>query len=153
MKKLLLIAIIFSCFIAKAQETETLHGLFKLPSTMLTTLKSAKVDAAGLNNDGKPFIISFWATWCKPCIRELSAIAEVYSEWQSETGVKLFAVSVDDARTSAQVKSLVNGKGWQYEVLLDPNSDLRRAMQVNAVPHSLVVNSNGDVVWQHTGYA
>lgn len=135
-----------------AQE-KAASSLFKLPSVELMNTQGEKVNTAALSNDGKPIIISFWATWCKPCVKELNAIAELYPDWQTESGVKLIAVSIDDPRSSGQVKTMVNGKGWDYEVLLDPNSDFKRAMNVNSVPHTFVVNSQGEVVWQHTSYS
>ena len=116
-------------------------------------MKGTKVNTEKISNDGKPIIISFWATWCKPCIKELTTIADVYEDWQTETGVKLYAVSIDDSRSSSQVKTLVNGKGWNYEVLLDPNSEFKRAMNVNAVPHTFILNGKGEVVWQHTSFS
>lgn len=98
-------------------------------------------------------IISFWATWCKPCISELSSIAEYYDEWQAETGVKLVAVSIDDSRTMNSVAPFVKGKGWDYEVYLDPNGEFKRAMNVNLVPHTFLFNGERELVHQHTTYA
>ena len=63
----------------------------QLPAITLKTMDGQTVKTDTLNNQGKPFIISFFATWCKPCNRELSAIQEVYDEWKAETGVKLIA--------------------------------------------------------------
>jgi len=136
-----------------AQEATAEKVLFKLPNVTVTDMKGSKVATNKLFNDGKPIIISFWATWCKPCLKELTTIADVYDDWQEETGVKLIAVSIDDSRSSAQVKTLISGKGWTYEVLLDVNSEFKRAMNVNAVPHTFVVNGKGEIVWQHTSFS
>ena len=93
----------------------------KLPTGIsLKTLDGKTIESSIIQNDGKPMIISFWATWCKPCNRELNAIKEVYEDWQEETGVKLVAISIDDARSSSKVKPHVDGNGWDYEVYLDP---------------------------------
>lgn len=153
MNKILTILFVALFSVSLSAQKHDLKPLFNLPNVSITDMLGNKVDTETLSNDGKPFIISFWATWCKPCIKELTAIAELYDEWQEETGVKLYAVSVDDSRSSGQVKTLVGGKGWDYEVLLDVNSDFRRAMNVNPVPHTFVVNGKGEVVWQHTSYS
>lgn len=116
------------------------------------TLDGQTVQTSVIQNDGKPIILSFWATWCKPCNKELDAIAEVYSEWQDETGVKLVAVSIDDVKSSGRVKPWVDGKGWEYEVYLDANQDFKRAMNVVNVPHLFLLNGKGEVVYQHTSY-
>ena len=124
----------------------------QLPSVQLKTLEGKTINTAKLNNDGKPFIISFFATWCKPCNRELSAIHEVYPDWQDETGVKVIIVSIDQAQNINKVKPLVDGNGWEYEVLLDPNSDFRRALGVQTIPHVLVVDGKGKIVDSRSGY-
>jgi thiol-disulfide isomerase/thioredoxin len=97
-------------------------------------------------------IISFWATWCKPCIAELSAIHEEYEAWVEETGVKLVAISVDDQRNVAKVAPFVNGRGWNYEVYCDPNGNFKRAMSVNTVPHTFLLDGQGNIVWHHNAY-
>lgn len=123
-----------------------------LPSVKLKDLKGRVVDTATLNNGGKPMIISFFAGWCKPCKRELNAINEVYDDWRDETGVKLVAISIDKAQDAAKVKPFVDGEGWDYDILLDPNSDFMRAMGIQQIPHLLIIDGNGKIVESRSGY-
>ena len=143
MKLLLYSALLAVGFLAEAQP---------LPQIQVQTLGGAKVPIASLHQTGKPTIVSFWATWCKPCINELNSLAERYEELQEELGVTLVAVSIDDSRTSPKVGPFVAGQGWDYTVVLDPNSDLRRAMGVNNVPHTFLLNGAGEIVWQVNKY-
>jgi peroxiredoxin len=125
----------------------------QIPSVMLKNIDGKTVDTAKLNNDGKPFIISFFATWCKPCQRELDAIHEQIVDWEEETGVKVIAVSIDQGQNVDKVKPLVDSKGWEYEVLLDPNGDFNRAMNVNGtVPTVFVIDGKGKIVDRRSGY-
>ena len=125
----------------------------EIPSVNIKMLDGKVFNTSQLNNNGKPMIIDFWATWCKPCVAELNAVSENYADWQTETGVKLVAISIDDARTMASVAPFVSGKGWTYDVYIDANSDFRRAMNVNNVPHTFLLDGNGKIVAQHNTYA
>ena len=116
-------------------------------------LGDATKNLSKFSNNGNPIIISFWATWCKPCKAELNTIAEEYDDWVDETGVKLIAISIDDARSSTRVEPYINAQGWEYMILLDPNGDYKRAMNVNNVPHTFLVNGNGKIVWDHNNYS
>ena len=143
MKKILLVAvIIFS----------TLNVVAQLPDVHLQDINGKIIQTGSITNNGKPIIISFWATWCKPCLRELKAIHEVYPDWQDETGVKMIIVSIDQAQDANRVKPMVDGFGWEYEVLLDPNGDFKRAMNVQNVPHVFVLDGKGKIVYNHAGY-
>jgi cytochrome c biogenesis protein CcmG, thiol:disulfide interchange protein DsbE len=124
-----------------------------IPSVDIKTLTGEIFNTSNIDNQGKPIVISFFALWCKPCMRELTAIADVYPDWQEETGVKLVAISIDDARSMPNVKPTVNGNGWEYEFYCDPNGDFKRAMGVNMIPHIFVLNAKKEVVYQHTSYA
>lgn len=123
-----------------------------LPSVQLKDINGNVVNTAELLNDGKPFIISFFATWCKPCMRELEAINDNYIDWQEETGVKMILVSIDEGQNVAKVKPLVDSKGWDFQVLLDPNGDFKRAMNVQMVPSLFILDGEGNVIEAHTGY-
>ncbi len=117
-----------------------------IPSVTLQDDKGNSFNSSKISNDGKPFVIVFWKTCCKPPIRELSVLSDLYDEWKEKTGVKIFAVSVDDARSTMTVKPFTNGQGWEFEVLLDPNQNLKRSMNVSVLPYTFVFNGNGEVV-------
>jgi len=124
-----------------------------LPAIDVKTLDGSLINIQKIENNGKPIVINFWATWCKPCKKELNNIAEVYEDWQEQTGVKIIAISIDDSRSTHKVLPFVNASDWDYEIYLDPNGDLKRAMGVgNVVPHTFLLNSNNEIVWQHKGY-
>ena len=122
------------------------------PSIDIKSIDGKLVNTDLFENDNQPIVVSFWATWCKPCAKELDAITEVYDDWQDETGVKVIAISIDDARNSSKVAPYANGKDWPFEIYIDANSDLKRALNINAIPHTFLLNANKEIVWQHTSY-
>ena len=152
MKKItfLLLGLIVST-LSMAQDHEPLI-VKQLPSVKLVDMSGKAVNTAELGFKG-PVVISFWATWCSPCKRELNTIHELYTDWQEETGVTLVAVTIDDEKTKAQVPVYVDGKGWEYLVLMDPNGDFKRAMGVNNVPHTFLIDQKGNIVYSHNNYA
>lgn len=151
MKKLALLVIGLSLSLLTFAQDETGTGK-KVPSVKLVDLDGKTVNTAQLGLKG-PIVFSFWATWCSPCKRELNTIHETYADWQEETGVTVVAVTIDDEKTKAQVPVYVNGKGWEYVVLMDPNGDFKRAMGVNNVPHTFLVDQEGNIVYSHNSYA
>ena len=147
MKKLLATLLFGLMFFGLAAQEKS-----DLPNITLKNLDGQSVNIAELDNDGNPFVMTFWATWCGPCVKEHNALSDVYDDWVEETGVKIYAVSIDDARSTAKIKPFVDGKGWPFEILLDVNKDLARAMNVTNPPHTFLINGEGKIVWQHTGY-
>ena len=123
-----------------------------LPSIKVGTLDGNSINIQEIENDGNPIVINFWATWCKPCKKELNNISEIYEEWQDETNVKLVAISIDDSRSMSKVGPYINASDWEYDIFLDPNGELKRAMGVSTVPHTFLLNGKKEIVWQHRGY-
>jgi len=144
MRKLILPLLLMLSFVAISQN--------ELPNIDLKTLDGNTFNSQELAKDDKVTIVSLWATWCVPCLKELDAISEIYPDWQDETNVELFAVSVDDSRTVKRVKPLINGKGWDYTILLDTNNDFKRALGAATVPLTLLIKDN-KIVYRHSGYS
>ncbi len=123
----------------------------EFPSVDLKSLESEIISTSSFNEQDKLYVFSFWATWCAPCIQELEAISEVYADWKTQINVELIAVSTDDSRTQKRVKPLINGKGWEYKVLLDTNQDSKRKLSIANIPY-LVVVKNGKIVFIQNGH-
>lgn len=145
---LILVALLFANTAFYGQQKNN-----SLPNVELKTLDGQIFNTSEIANDGKPIVISFWATWCSPCKRELNNINDVYEDWVDETGVKVIAISIDDSRQVYKVAPYVQGKAWEFDVLLDTNGDFKRAMNVNNVPFTLLLDGNGKVVYEHNNYA
>jgi len=123
-----------------------------IPSVSIKTLDGKSVLSSELVKPGEVTVISFWSTSCKPCLQELEAISNVYDEWKEEANFNFIAISVDDSRSSSRVKSLVAGKGWPFSFYLDTNQDLKRALNVTIIPHTVVVDKTGKIVYSHVSY-
>ena len=123
-----------------------------LPSVSIKSIEGKTINTDSFENQGNPIVISFWATWCKPCAKELNAISEVYDDWQEETGVKVIAVSIDDSRNAAKVAPFANGKDWPFEIYIDANSDLKRALNVNAYPTIVYFDEKFNLITANSGY-
>ena len=145
MKKILISLLLLVPTISFAQ-------IKNLPNVDVKKIDGSSFNFKNIDNNGNPIVISFWATWCKPCTKELNNIAELYEDWKDETNVKLVAVSIDDRRSQSKVAPYVNSSGWEYEIYIDPNSDLKRAMGVSTVPHTFLLDKNKQIIWQHRGY-
>lgn len=126
-------------------------GQTELPNLSLKNLDGTEVNLQDISKDNQVAIVSLWATWCVPCINELDAISEVWDQWKEEANVKLYAISVDDARSVRRVRPMINGKSWEYEFLLDTNNDLRRILGAATVPLTMVVKNN-KILYRHSGY-
>lgn len=123
-----------------------------IPNASLQKTDGTIINSSAFNNNGKPIIISFWATWCVPCKKELDAIHKTYSDWQKETGVKLIAVSIDDSSRASKIAPMVQTKGWNYDVYIDYKKELQTKMNVTNVPNTFLIDGNGKIVWSHNSY-
>ena len=142
--KYITILLLFYCNLLFCQKT--------IPNISITNYEGVSVKIQDELSDERITILSFWATWCVPCINELDAISDVYDEWQEDLNVELIAISTDDSRTQKRIKPMVNGKGWEYKILLDKNQELKRALNISAIPHTLVLKGN-EIIFRRSGYS
>ncbi|HRN93814.1 MAG: TlpA family protein disulfide reductase [Chitinophagales bacterium] len=156
MKKILFGIALFLAVATQAQEKKTLSekilGEKTLPSVTLNDIAGKRVDVNSYAKSGKITVVSFWATWCVPCKKELNNISELYEEWQEKYNMQLVAVSIDDSRSSTKVKPYTDSQRWEFDVLLDPNQDLKRELNIQSVPFTVLLNQKGKIVYTHTGY-
>ncbi len=124
-----------------------------LPSANVKTLEGQSLNVQTLGQSGKITVISFWATWCSPCKKELDAIKDYYADWKKDYDMELVAISVDDTRTAAKIPAMVKEKGWDYRVLVDSNKEFQQTANVSSVPHMLLLDQSGNIVFEHVGYA
>lgn len=146
MRKLLTFVALLFGLSAQAQEQAS------LPNVQLKDIQGNVVNMQELAKAGEPLIVSFWATWCTPCKKELSNYAELYEDWQKDFKVKVVAISIDDARNTAKVKAYVNGVKWPFQVLLDPNEDMKRSLNFQTVPFTMLLDGNGKIIYRHNSY-
>lgn len=155
MRKLLLAGALFILLSAIGQEKNVwrkIVGEKTLPNIVLNDINGKPVNISSYGDSGRITVVSFWATWCAPCKKELTNIHELYPDWQTKYGVKIVAVSIDDSRNAAKVKPYINSQRWEYDVLLDLNQDLKRAFNIQTVPFTLLLDKSGKVVYTHSGY-
>lgn len=115
----------------------------QLPNLSLPNLEGKSVSLkTDFSEKDKLYVFSFWATWCTPCINELDELNDLQAEWKKTLNIEVVAVATDDSRTQKRVKPLINGKGWEYKVLLDTNQDFKRALSIVNIPYTIVVKNN-----------
>jgi len=144
MKKILsLLLFIFFINILSAQDV--------LPNVQIKNLRGQDISTSNLQDSSSLTVISFWATWCKPCRQELEAISDDWDEFK-KTGAKLIAISIDDSRSTGSVQSIANASGWEFNIYLDDNQSLKRALNISAIPYAIVIDKDGKIIRRIQGY-
>jgi cytochrome c biogenesis protein CcmG/thiol:disulfide interchange protein DsbE len=146
MRTIILIALVSLSVSAFAQQSQT------MPDIVLKDMNGKSVNVGEYSRNKKITIISFWATWCTPCKKELNNLNDLIDDWREKYGLELVAVSTDNSRNVPKVKPFVDGQGWDFEVLLDVNEDLKRALNAPIIPFTVLIDEDGNIVYTHTGY-
>jgi cytochrome c biogenesis protein CcmG, thiol:disulfide interchange protein DsbE len=122
------------------------------PAVNIKSLDGKQVNTAEYTSKGKITIVSFWATWCTPCKRELDVLNDLYGEWVEKYDIQLLAITIDDSRGLSKVPAMVQTKGWEFTVLADSKQELQQALNFQTIPQTFLLNEKGEIVYAHNGY-
>lgn len=147
--KLLSSLFVFTTFLALCSFSY-FNGDF--PSVNLKTLDGNSVNIQDQIGQGKTTVVSFWATWCSPCKRELDNVSELYEDWQADYDAEVIAITIDDARGFAKVPGMVASKGWEFPILADTKQELMQALNFQSIPQTFILDAEGKIVYTHNGY-
>jgi len=136
--------------VSPALSEEEQAQLPQAPGFSLKDLDGQRVALDDLLGRG-PILIDFWATWCKPCIKELPHLDDLYQKFR-ERGFQLVAISEDSPRSLSKVKSFVAGNRYEFLVLLDENSTVQRKFNFRALPYTVLLDRDGHMVHSRMGY-
>ncbi|MDC3250000.1 TlpA family protein disulfide reductase [bacterium] len=98
-----------------------------------------------------PVVINFWATWCIPCMAEMTQMIPIYEKYKSK-GLQVVSISIDDSKTASKIPIFVRRKKFPFLILVDPAKDLYSRLGISNVPELLVLNSKGEILLHHQGY-
>ena len=147
MRVLLAIIFAFAFFTSYSQNGQT------MPNIQLKDVSGKNINTGDYSKNGKITVVSFWATWCTPCKKELTNINDnLLEDWKAKYGVVLVAVCTDNSRNVPKVKPYVSGQGWEFDCVMDINEDLKRALNVVTIPQTFLLDQNGKIVYSHNGY-
>ena len=125
----------------------------ELPTTEIKDLnKGTKVPFSSIVQPGKVTLISFWATWCIPCKKEIKNISHDLDAWKKEADFNYVTVSIDESRAEGIARTYAMSQGWTFPYYIDPNSDLKRSLNFQNVPYIIIVDKSGKIAFKHTGY-
>jgi peroxiredoxin len=102
-------------------------------------------------NTGGITLINFWALWCKPCRSEMKELERIYGMYK-DSGFKILGINEDTPRSAAKVESFVHSQNLSFNIGLDPNKILSDMFNVQAIPHTILFDTDGKAVYQNTGY-
>ena len=125
----------------------------ELPETIIKDVNTGKkLPFNQTIEKGKVTLISFWATWCVPCKKEIKNIKLKLPAWKKEADFNYVTISIDESKAEALVRTYAMSQGWDFPFYIDPNSDLKRSLNFQNVPFTVIVDKNGKVVFMHSGY-
>jgi cytochrome c biogenesis protein CcmG/thiol:disulfide interchange protein DsbE len=122
----------------------------KAPDFALPNLDGKNVKLSQLLSQG-PVLVDFWATWCKPCIKGFPALQQLHEKYR-ERGLTVLAVSVDSPKSRSRVAPFIKSQKFTFEVLLDTEGKVAQKYNAVAIPRTVLISSQGEIVYTSVGY-
>lgn len=138
------LSILFCAFTLSAQDN--------FPTPELINLDQKAVSLTDYVGNGKPTVVAIWATWCQPCHMELDEMKAYLKKWEGDYGAQVLAISVDKRHMFSRIKPLVSRKGWEYQVLVDPDGAIQSALGFNSIPQMYILDGAGKIVDYFSGF-
>ncbi|MCS5632845.1 MAG: TlpA family protein disulfide reductase [Candidatus Marinimicrobia bacterium] len=143
-KRFILVATIFTAMYADKQRD------IMLPDLSVRLLDGKQVRLSALLEEG-PLLVSFWATWCAPCKKEMIFLEEFHQKY-NENSFRVLAISTDSPKSMSKVKSYIRAKKHTFLVGIDPNQEIAKKMNALLMPTTLILNKDRKVSWYHQGF-
>jgi len=143
-KRFILVAMIFTAMYADKQRD------IMLPDLSVRLLDGKQVRLSALLEEG-PLLVSFWATWCAPCKKEMIFLEEFHQKY-NENSFRVLAISTDSPKSMSKVKSYIRAKKYTFLVGIDPNQEIAKKMNALLMPTTLILNKDRKVSWYHQGF-
>lgn len=128
------------------------QGHQHFPNVQLKNLAGNSVQTSSWIQKDGPILVTFWATWCTNCLKELKTVNTHYDTWKKDYGLEVYAVSIDDAKAQAKIPDFKTKRAWKFPVMIDNDKALSKALNVQNPPVSFIIDKTGHIVWQHTGF-
>lgn len=142
------VAILTMCLLTVGAYAQT-----ELPDTQIKNVSTnKKISFNETFEDGKVTLVNFWATWCVPCKKEIKNVRGKLDDWKKEADFNYMTVSIDESRAEGLVRSYAKSQGWDFPYYIDNNSDLKRSLNFQTVPFTIIVDKNGNIAYMHSGY-
>ena len=124
-----------------------------IPGADLRDLNGVKISSTEIIRPGAATLLVFWKSNNSQCCTNLENMEAAWSESLQKQGVRMVVICTDCNGNWSSIKPVVNGNGWEFETYVDVNGDFKRAMNVNLIPHTFILNGKNEIVWQHTSFA
>jgi cytochrome c biogenesis protein CcmG/thiol:disulfide interchange protein DsbE len=124
----------------------------KIPTGTIQDLEGHPVALKDVFPKDKITILSFWATWCAPCKKELDAYTELYQQWTEKYPLEIVAISIDNRRAFPQIAPMVKSKNWPFPIYWDHQGKMQESFGFFAIPQTYLINQSGKIIAEHAGF-